>query len=74
MSVRYPQSPSPSQVTLMDSPSISVENPGLPMLQHQGSTPPLSPHTPTTPYGDWEELREVQDGVENEGLRPWGVN
>ena len=44
------------------------------VLQH-GLTPPLSPHTPS-PWvwaGDWALVRKVSDGVEDEGLGPWGI-
>ena len=43
-------------------------------LQH-GLTPPLSPHTPSPRVwaGDWALVRKVSDGVEDEGLGPWGI-
>ena len=44
------------------------------VLQH-GLTPPLSPHTPSPRVwaGDWALVRKVSDGVEDEGLGPWGI-
>ena len=48
------------------------------VLQH-GLTPPLSPHTSSPMVwagdspGDWALVRKVSDGVEDEGLGPWGI-
>ena len=44
------------------------------VLQH-GLTPPLSPHTPSPRVwaGDWALVRKVSDGVEDAGLRLWGI-
>ncbi len=36
-----------------------------------GYDPPLNPKPYTTL--DWVVVRQVEDGVENEGLRSWGV-
>ena len=47
----------------------------LKVLQH-GLTPPLSPHTPSPRgvwAGGWALVRKVSDGVEDEGLGPWGI-